>query len=100
VYRRLAKFQEQLAQSLGTDVGGEMVAAARAAQHMGARIALIDLEAQALVNRVWSEMTFRERTRLIFGTIALRMPWSRGPSVEAELERYHKDPGTYLNEFA
>ncbi len=98
MYRRLAKFQEDLASSLGTNVGGEMLAAARAAQRVGSRVVLVDMNAQDLVGRLWAEMSLWERTRIFFASIAARIPWKRGRSVEQEVARYQANPTKYLDE--
>lgn len=100
VYRRLAKFQEDIAAGMGTQVGGEMLAAVRAAQEVGGRIALIDRNAEDSVRRLWSEMSFGERIRLLFSSLFARFRFRRGVSVEAEIARYESDPNAYLEELA
>lgn len=98
VYRRLARFQEELAASLGTAVGNEMLAAAQAAAEAGSRLALIDRDAQDLVGSLWREMRWRERMKLAFSTLWARFPGRRGGSLEKELAHYQKDPEAYLED--
>src|SRR5438034_11092035 len=66
----LAQFQIRIARQYGVEVGDEMVAAARAAQEIGAEIALIDQDSRAVLQRVWTDMSFRERGRLLASTVS------------------------------
>lgn len=98
IYRRLARFQEDLAKGLGNDVGSEMLAAGKAAQAVGSQIALIDVNAQELVSRLWEEMPFFERLRILGSSVLARFPWRRGRTVEEEVAKYQADPALYLAE--
>jgi pheromone shutdown protein TraB len=100
VYRRLAKFQEDIASGLGTQVGGEMLAAARAAQEVGSRIALIDRSAEESVRRLWAEMSFGERMRLLFSSLFARFRFRKSATVEQEIARYQTNPDAYIQELA
>jgi pheromone shutdown protein TraB len=97
-YRMLARFQEEVADSLGTEVGSEMWAAALAAQSVGSQVALIDRPADATVRRLWDAMSWREKARLFFSSLFVRVRLRKGKSVEAEVARYQADPGSYLAE--
>lgn len=100
VYKRLAKFQEDIAAGLGTEVGTEMLAAARAAQEVGGAVALIDRSAEESVRRLWAEMSFGERMRLLFAGLWAKFRFRKGPSVEAEMVRYQSNPEAYIDELA
>lgn len=98
VYRMLAKFQEEVAQSYGAEVGGEMTAAIRAAGRVGAKLALVDRPAEEAVRRVWKEMTWREKFRLFWSGISARFSTKMGDQVQEEVRRYQENPERYLDE--
>lgn len=106
VHRRLERFQSKVAQGYGTQVGGEMLAAVRAAQEIGAQLGLIDQPAQHTLQRVMKEMTVREKLRgfgLLFASpfraMAARLRRSkRTETIEDEIQRYQADPGAVLDE--
>lgn len=97
-YRAMAKYQERLAESLGAAVGGEMLAAARAAKRVNARVELVDVNAQELVQRLWKEMGLLEKMRLGWEALTSKLPGKKKGSIDEELQRYHKDPAAYLTE--
>jgi len=94
----LAQFQVRIARQYGVEVGDEMVAAARAAQEIGSEIALIDQDSRTVLGRVWREMSFRERVRLLVSTVGGFL--TRREKVEAELQRFYQDEHSFLQEFA
>ncbi|HYY48402.1 MAG TPA: TraB/GumN family protein [Thermoplasmata archaeon] len=93
----LAQFQVRIARQYGVEVGDEMIAAARAAQEIGAEVALIDQDSRATLRRVWREMSVRERVRLLVS--ALGGLFTRKERVEAELQRFYRDEPGFLQEF-
>ena len=94
----LAHFQVRIARQYGVEVGDEMLAAARAAQEIGGEIALIDEDSREVLGRVWREMSFRERARLLVSAIGGL--FTRKEKVEAELQRFYRDESGFLQEFA
>lgn len=96
VYRNLARFQEDLAKQFGTDVGGEMLAAAKAARDIGSKIALIDRNAEQVVRQLLKEMGWLEKARLFGASILARFRFRGGSTVEEEVARYQADPAAYL----
>lgn len=98
LYRNLAKFQEEIAGGMGVQVGGEMLAGARAARAVGSQVALIDRSADESVRRLWSEMRFREKLKLAVSGLVARLRLRKAENVEEEIARYQKDPGSYLEE--
>jgi pheromone shutdown protein TraB len=93
----LAQFQVRIARQYGVEVGDEMIAAAHAAQEVGAEVALIDLDSRATLRQVWREMSVRERVRLLGS--ALGGLFTRKERVEAELQRFYRDEPGFLREF-
>jgi pheromone shutdown protein TraB len=94
----LAQFQIRIARQYGVEVGDEMIAAARAAQEIGSELALIDQDSRAILRRVWSEMSIREKVRLV--TSVIGGFFTRKERVEAELQRFYQDEPGVLKEFA
>lgn len=98
VYRALVKFQESVAQSYGAEPGGEMLAAVDGAQLVGARVVLIDRNAQGAVNDILKRMSLLEKVRFVWAGLVSSLPGRRKETIEAELQRYHADPSAYLEE--
>jgi pheromone shutdown protein TraB len=98
VYRYLAKFQESMGESFGVQPGTEMLVAADAAQEVGARIALIDLNAQAVVQQALKRMRFREKLKLVWSSLVSLFPSRQKVQVEAEINKYQENPEIYLDE--
>jgi pheromone shutdown protein TraB len=94
----LAQFQIRIARQYGVEVGDEMIAAAQAAQEIGSEIALIDQDSRAVLRRVWRDMSFRERARLLASTLGGL--FTRKERVEAELQRFYRDEAGFIQEFA
>src|SRR5437773_9691020 len=94
----LAQFQIRIARQYGVEVGDEMVAAARAAQEIGSEVALIDQDSRAVLGRVWRDMSFRERIRLLTSTVGGF--FTRKERVEAELQRFYRDEPAFIQELA
>lgn len=98
-YRRLAQFQQQMAKQLGAaEVGGEMRYAARAAQSAGARIALVDDDAQAMVDRLSRQMGWLERLRFFWEFLKLRFGRKRKHDLKEEIARLEEDPESMIEE--
>ena len=94
----LAQLQVRIAEQYGVQVGDEMVAAAQAAQEIGSEVALIDEDSRTILRRLWSEMSFPERVRLLVSAVGGF--FTRKEKVEAELDRFYQDEPGYLREFA
>ena len=98
VYRYLAKFQESMGESFGVQPGTEMLVAADAAKEVGARIALIDRNAQRVVQEALKKMTLREKVKLAWSSLIAVMPTRKKVQVEAEINKYQENPDAYLDE--
>ena len=94
----LAQFQVRIANQYGVQVGDEMVAAARAAQEIGSEVALIDQDSRAVLRRVWREMSFQERVRLLMSAVGGF--FTRKEKIEAELQRFYRNEQAFIREFA
>ncbi len=93
-YRLLAYFQKRMAEKFGTEVGEEMMAAAQAAQEVGATVALIDVDASRMFAELWRRMSFKERMSLLGGAfVGLFLPKER---VEKEIVQYEQNSDEYI----
>lgn len=97
-YRLLAYFQKRMARQYGTEAGHEMIAAAEAASEIGAKIALIDMDASSVLTRMWSRMTMRERFKLLSGSVVGLLASKK--AVEREIERYEEQEESYIENLA
>lgn len=104
VHSRLQRFQEQVAQMYGAQVGNEMLAAVQAAREVGARLGLIDAPGEQTIKRALRSLTVRERLRAVGQLVAagFKRLLPRGKAgneaMEAEIKRYQDDPDAALNE--
>ena len=93
-YSLLAMFQRRMAEKFGTEVGDEMLAAARAAQETGAKLALIDMDASTLMTRLWHRMPLKEKLGLLAATLVGLV--SSKETVEREIEAYQENDEAYI----
>jgi len=100
-YMLLAQIQKRIAGKFGSEAGAEMLAAASAAREVGAKLALIDMDAASVFANLWRAMSLREKLELFFGALVGLV--SSKETVERELERYEDGESEYLeslgNEF-
>jgi len=94
-YRLLAYFQTRMADKFGTQVGDEMVAAVEAAGEVGAKVALIDMDAARVFGQLWRRMSLKERVNL-FGGAFIGLFVSK-EKVEAEMNRYEGNEAQYMD---
>jgi len=93
-YRLLAYLQKRMAEQFGTEVGDEMLAGATAAEELGARLALVDMDASKVFSQLWRRMSFRERMTLFTGAFAgLFLSKKR---VEEEIVKYETQEDQYI----
>jgi pheromone shutdown protein TraB len=93
-YKLLAFFQKRMAGKFGTEVGEEMMAAVGAAQEVGARVALIDLDAARVFSQLWKRMSMKERVSLLWGGFAGLFISKK--VVEQEMDRYEGNEEQYI----
>jgi pheromone shutdown protein TraB len=93
-YRVLAYFQKRMAGKFGTEVGDEMLAAVDAAREVGAKLALIDMDASRVFATLWKRMSFKEKTHLLGGAL-VGLVASKG-YVEKELDKYEDNSDQYI----
>lgn len=94
-YRLLAYFQTRMAEKFETQVGDEMVAAVEAAGEVGAKVALIDMDAARVFGQLWRKMSLREKLSL-FGGAFVGLFVSK-EKVEEEMTRYEGNEAQYLD---
>lgn len=93
-YKLLAYLQKRMADKFGTEVGDEMMAAVGAAQEVGARVALIDLDAGRVFSQLWKRMSMKERVSLLWGGFAGLFVSKN--VVEKEMSKYEANEEHYL----
>jgi pheromone shutdown protein TraB len=96
IYRLLAKFQRDLAEQFGSEAGSEMLAAADAAGEIGARVALIDMEAAAVFTRMTKAMSLKEKMLMMIGVVMAL--FTRKATVEKELDRFMSNEDKFMSE--
>jgi pheromone shutdown protein TraB len=92
----LAKFQERIAKDFGVEAGDEMLAGYKAAESINAKLFLIDMDINRVIMRINSELTFKERVKMLGAIFAT--PFIRRKTVEREMERYSEQGEDYLEE--
>lgn len=70
LYGVIARFQQRAAEEMGTRPGEEMLTAVEAGRRIGARVGLIDLDAQVVFRRMWKAMSIKEKLKFVWGAIA------------------------------
>ncbi|MCJ7489964.1 MAG: TraB/GumN family protein [Thermoplasmata archaeon] len=93
-YSLLAMFQKRMAGKFGSEVGGEMLAAASAARAVGARVTLIDVDSSRMLATLWKKMSVREKCGLLFSALVGLV--SSKETVEKEMEMYQSDDEAYI----
>jgi pheromone shutdown protein TraB len=93
-YMLLALFQSRIADKYGTEVGGEMLAAAGAAHEVGAKVALIDMDASMVFAKLWKRMSLKEKVHLLGGAFVGLFVSKK--TVERELDKYQGNEEVYL----
>lgn len=61
----LSSYQKKMAKQLDTPVGGEMLQAITSAEELGAEIVLADRDIQTTFLRIWRELRFIEKSKLL-----------------------------------
>ncbi len=94
-YRILSLVQKRIAKKFGVQVGGEMIAAVKTAEEIGANVALIDMPAQIVFKKLLNSMSFKERVFFALSVVAGLFVTKK--RVEKELERYQSQDGDYMD---
>ncbi|MBA3046269.1 MAG: TraB domain-containing protein [Candidatus Thermoplasmatota archaeon] len=92
----LAKFQERMANEFGVQAGDEMIAGYKAAKELNAKLFLIDMNINTVMMRIKTQLTWREKLKMIGALFAT--PFIRKKTVEREMEKYAEEGENYLNE--
>ena len=96
-YRSLGDFQSRIAESYGTTVGSEMLAAYEAAQLTGASIHCIDMNAREFFDRAFNSMSLKEKAYLLLNSVIAR--FARKRKIEKEMRLYEENDIMYIEEF-
>jgi len=93
-YRRMAKYQREMAEEYGSQVGAEFVAAIETGRTIGAAIEFIDTDAAKNMEDIWKEMPFFERTRFSFSMFTDR--FRRRRKADMTLKDMEEDEDAYF----
>ena len=66
---RLSSYQKKIASKLGVNVGGEMLQGIHSAEETGATLVLADRDIQTTFMRIWRQLNFMGKCKLIFSLI-------------------------------
>lgn len=94
-YALLALFQKKMAEKFESEAGDEMLAAASAADEVGAKLALIDMDAQMMFARLWKRMSLKEKSNMVFGALIGLV--SSKEAVEREVANYEAHDAEYIS---
>lgn len=65
LYALLSNFQKMIAKKFNTEPGMEMRVAIEVAKELNVEVEFIDIDALTIIERIWREMSFVERVRLL-----------------------------------
>ncbi len=94
IYKQTARYQQKMSEENGAQVGGEFLAAVNAGRLAGAEIVPIDTNAMEVLDRMWDEMSFKERLRYRMSGISDRIGGMR--KVEDVQARFAQDEERYI----
>ncbi len=98
IYRAMALMQKRIADEYGVIAGSEMLVAVEAAGELGATVALIDLPAEEVFNRLMRTMSIKEKIYMMFGMLAGLFVSKE--KIEEELDSYQKNEERYMDVLA
>lgn len=77
IYRSTARYQKKMSERYGSFVGNEMLTAVQTGTLVGAETVFIDNDAVNVMNEIWEEMSFCERTRYVLSSVRDRLGGKR-----------------------
>jgi pheromone shutdown-related protein TraB len=80
----LAYIQKRIGEEMGVKPGSEMLAAAEAAQRVGARVVLVDRDVGITMQRFWSAMGIVEKMKLVYSLIAASVGWGGEEDIDID----------------
>jgi len=93
-YRLLAYFQDRMAGEYNSEPGSEMLTAIEVADEINARTEFIDMDAVSLWSHLRKSMSFREKSKLLFSSIATL--FTSRKTVERELDNFQNNEEAYM----
>ncbi|MCX8173874.1 MAG: TraB/GumN family protein [Thermoplasmata archaeon] len=97
VYQMLAIFQRIVAGKFESEPGMEMVTAIQTARELNAKLEFIDIDAVTVAERIWREMSFVERMKLIGGLFfGIFLPKKK---IEKTIDEFNEKESDVIEEF-
>jgi pheromone shutdown protein TraB len=93
-----ARFQDRIASQFGVKAGDEMLAGAKAASEINAKLMLIDRDINWVMDELRRRMTFKEKVKMLVALFFT--PFVRKKTVEREMKKYEEASDQYLEELA
>lgn len=94
-----ARFQERIASQFGVQAGDEMLAAAKGAAHINAKLLLIDMDMNRIMFQIRERLTYEEKVKFFFAMM-FAIPFIRKKTVEREMKRFEEGGEEYLDQIA
>ncbi len=91
-----ARFQERIASQFGVRAGDEMLAAAKAAVEINAKLMLIDMDMNWIMTEIRRRMSLKEKVKMFLALFAT--PFVRKKTVERELKRFEEEGEDYISQ--
>lgn len=95
-YYFLASYQENIAKKLGMELGREMITAMEIAKRKGLPLFYIDKDAGEVVNKLWNEISLKEKLSLFFALFLSLFRSKKG--IEKELNEIKDKPDEIIDE--
>ena len=96
LYKLLSRFQEGMANEYGVQAGEEMMITANYAQSHQLPLALIDMNAQMLFQKMLKSMSMKEKIKGLFSAVG--SVFINKKRVEKELDNIHENYDTYIDQ--
>jgi pheromone shutdown protein TraB len=96
IYQNTARYQQKMSEQNGSRLGGEFLAAVNTGKLLNAAIIPIDTDAMRVMNEMWDEMSFSERTR--YRLSSFRDSFGGIRKVESTHKKFAANEGDYIED--
>jgi len=96
IYANTAKYQQKMSEQNGSKLGSEFLAAVNTGKLLNAAIIPIDTDAMRVMNEMWEEMSFGERTRYRLSSFKDSLGGNK--KVKETHQRFAEDEDRYIED--